>query len=67
MKDYILELIIILTLIVIPVGLYFIKQERCEQKSISFEEHKYGFFSGCMVKHNGLWLPLENIRGFGDE
>ena len=36
----------------------------CEQKSISFDEHRFGIFAGCMVKHEGRWIPLENIRGF---
>jgi len=60
-------LAIILVIVGGLIGFYLINQERCDQKSISFKEHKYGYFSGCMVKHNDLWLPLENIRGFGDE
>ena len=36
----------------------------CEAKSVSFEDHNYMVISGCMVKHKGKWLPLENIRGF---
>lgn len=39
----------------------------CEERSVSFERHKWGIFSGCMVKHNGKWLPLDNIRGFDDK
>lgn len=38
----------------------------CDQRAVSFEDHKWGFLSGCMVKHNGKWLPLDNIRGFDD-
>jgi hypothetical protein len=44
-------------------GNYFITIA-CEEKAVSFEEHDYGFIKGCMVKHKGQWLPLENIRGF---
>lgn len=57
----------ILLSVLIGMAVYFAKQEQCDQKSISFQEHKYGLFSGCMVKHNDMWLPLENIRGFGDD
>ncbi len=49
------------------VGVYFIKQEACNQRTVSFEDHRYGLFQGCMVKHNGKWLPLDNIRGFDDK
>ena len=40
------------------------KAQQCESKSISFPEHEFSITGGCMVKHNGRWLPLENIRGF---
>lgn len=36
----------------------------CKNKSISFEAWDYGITSGCMVKHDNKWLPLDNIRGF---
>lgn len=36
----------------------------CIEKSISFEDSQWGLISGCMVKHQGRWLPLDNIRGF---
>lgn len=39
----------------------------CEQQTESFEYSRYGFFSGCMVKHEGQWIPLANIRWEGKE
>lgn len=36
----------------------------CKAKSVSFDNHNYGPIQGCLVLHNGRWLPLENIRGF---
>jgi hypothetical protein len=57
----------VVVLILLLAGLYLIKVESCEQRSISFEKHNYGGFSGCMVFHNEKWLPLENIRGFDDK
>lgn len=39
----------------------------CQQRTVSFEDSDYGIIMGCMVKHNGRWLPLENIRGFDDK
>lgn len=38
----------------------------CHTKGESFEEVEYHLVGGCMVKHKGKWLPLENIRGFDD-
>lgn len=37
---------------------------KCTQKSVSFDDHQYKLFVGCMVKHKDRWLPLDNIRGF---
>ncbi len=54
-------------LFIIFIGLFFFMKESCSQKAISFEEHRFGIFQGCMVKHNNKWLPLENIRGFDDK
>ena len=49
------------------VAVHFASSESCSQRSISFKDHKYGVFSGCMVKHKERWIPLENIRGFDDK
>jgi len=65
--EYTATLFIIAFILLIAVCVYFFKQEACNQKSISFEDHRFGIFSGCIVKHQGKWIPLENIRGFGDE
>lgn len=44
--------------------LHFGNKLACEQQSVSFVNSSYGFYSGCMVEHDGQWLPLDNIRGF---
>ena len=36
----------------------------CGPKSIGFEDHKWGVFTGCMVVHKNMWIPLDNVRGF---
>lgn len=60
-----LELVLSISFIVIFVaGMIMYSQLSCEAKAISFEEHKFKIIGGCMVKHKGKWLPLENIRGF---
>ena len=64
-KETIMAIITIILLIVLPLtGGYFIKKTACNQKSVSFDNHSYGLFQGCMVEHKGRWIPLENIRGF---
>jgi len=57
----------ILMLAVIGPCIYWYNNESCSQKAVGFEQHDYGFFKGCMVKHKGKWLPIENIRGFDDK
>ena len=52
---------------VILAAAYAAETEKCTQQSVSFSNHKFGFFSGCMVEHNGRWLPLDSIRSFADE
>lgn len=49
---------------VVLMGLAYLGESKaCDTKAQSFEDHEYHFFGGCMVKHNGKWLPLDNIRG----
>lgn len=60
----ILAFVAIMAIALIPI--YFIENSACRSKSVSFEGHDYGLIQGCMVKHKGRWLPLENIRGFDD-
>ena len=43
------------------------KATSCHTKGESFEAVKYHLVGGCMVKHKGKWLPIENIRGFDDK
>lgn len=60
-QDWIIPLVSIIGLVC---AVYFIGAIGCNLKSESFENHKFNLFSGCMVKHKGKWLPLDNIRGF---
>ena len=64
-------IIVIIGVTLFYVGLFFaskvIERHACFNKTESFEERKYYFFGGCMVKHKGKWLPLDNIRGFDDK
>ena len=39
---------------------------QCSQRAVSFDDSEFKVFAGCMVKRDGKWIPLENIRGFGD-
>lgn len=59
-------IVLIMLCVVVLAGTYLFLKERCNQQSISFSDHKFGLFSGCMVKHNYKWIPLTNIRGFND-
>ncbi len=36
-----------------------IEAKRCEDRFASFE-HKYGIFSGCLIKVNDQWVPDES-------
>jgi hypothetical protein len=54
--------VFITALLLIPA--YYFDKAKCESQSISFEDSRFGIIQGCMVKHEGKWLPLENIRGF---
>lgn len=36
------------------------KAEACRNKTTSFEDSKYYRKGGCMIKHKGKWIPLEN-------
>jgi len=45
-------------------GIHYHEGMSCKEKSVSFESYRHSFSAGCMVKHKGKWLPLENIRGF---
>ncbi len=39
---------------------YWSDATTCNQRYASFE-HKYGFFSGCLIKVNGKWVPDESF------
>lgn len=57
----------LVVVVIILAGSYWWELERCKQRAISFNGYQFGIIAGCMVKHNGRWLPLDNIRGFDDQ
>lgn len=57
----------IIMMVLFSGGLYLYERVACGQRAVSFVDYKFGFFSGCMVQHNGRWLPIDNIRGFDDK
>ena len=63
MKEFIGVGILLVLFVVIA---YPIESMSCSTKGKSFEDVEYHLIGGCMVKHKGKWLPLENIRGFDD-
>ena len=58
----------LIALIMAPIAVagYYTERYSCEVRSRSFEGHEFSLAGGCMVKHRDRWIPLENIRGFGD-
>ena len=44
----------------------FLDSVACAAKSVSFDGHDYGPVQGCMVSHNGKWLPLSAIRAIDE-
>jgi hypothetical protein len=60
-----LILLVMLLAILSPfIGMFVIDAQACHIKGQSFDDSEYHFIGGCMVEHEGKWLPLENIRGF---
>lgn len=67
MKEFALALFLVIAFSsAVITACYWVESKGCDQKTVSFEYHKFGFFSGCMVVHQGRWFPLDNIRGFDD-
>jgi len=57
-----LAFIVVLT---ITVGAWW-SSSTCDTRAQSFD-HEWHLVGGCMVEYKGKWIPLENIRGYGDE
>lgn len=63
--DELLSLVVALFFLAFVIAAFTqVEAHTCTVKSVSFEQHRYDIFAGCMVQHEGRWLPLENIRGF---
>lgn len=66
-SDDVIVWLIMTAIVSVIFGLLFavalwLEAESCEVKSESFDDHKYSFIGGCMVKKGDKWLPLENVR-----
>lgn len=57
----------VVLLVFILLGAYAFANISCQKKTAAFESRDFSIFTGCMVKYNGKWLPLDNIRGFDDK
>lgn len=64
-KDVILSIIIGVIIMGVFMGVLFGLDNwgniiTCNQRFVSFE-HKYGFWSGCLIKVNNKWVPDESF------
>ena len=64
MREFILWFVTIIVIMVVSLGF---KTYKCHTRAASFNEVEYRVVTGCMVKSQGRWLPLENIKGFVGE
>jgi hypothetical protein len=59
-----------MTLLILILGLgllgYLVEEAQCEAKTISFQS-EFSILGGCMINYKGIWINLDNLRGFGDE
>lgn len=67
MREFFYATLLVLGIVCGAVGLvvgisFSVGPPQCAARSISFEDHKWGFWSRCMVKHEGEWVPLANFR-----
>jgi hypothetical protein len=43
-------------------GIGLVAKISCERKTVAFEEHRFSLAGGCMVKYDGKFYPIKNIR-----
>lgn len=49
------------------VGVYHLDKESCHRKAAAMgREWRFGILEGCLVQHNGRFVPIDTIR-FTDE
>jgi hypothetical protein len=56
---------LITTIIAAPIlslGIYA-EARSCANRSVSFDEYKWEFFGGCMVKYKDTWISYDNAVG----
>jgi hypothetical protein len=41
----------------------FAESRSCANRSVSFDEYKWKFFGGCMVKYKDMWINYDNAVG----
>ena len=56
---------VVLVILIFAGGHLAWNYSKCETQAQSFV-HEYEIPGGCMVEHKGKWVPLENLRGYGE-
>ena len=59
-----ITLCFVLVILAVSFGVVRLAEATCYEQSKSFDGVEFSLVGGCMVKHKGMWLPLDNIRGF---
>lgn len=63
-----LGMIFLMSLLIVGMGFSIVaplSYYSCKQKTADIGmESNWGLFSGCRVKHEGVWIPLDNYRAF---
>lgn len=65
MNDHILALLLLTALLVVmAVGANILNHASCvSMASVMQKEYNYGIMSGCMIKTEKGFIPIQNIRG----
>lgn len=61
-EEYLVLLGIVAALVLIFGALIAVDAAACNRRYASYGETSYGVIQGCMVKHNGKWVPSDAIR-----
>ena len=68
MRDSILIVLCVIGLVALITtatlsGVYFLEKKECKEIGEALEiTTKYGFWTNCLIEHNGKWLELEKYR-----
>lgn len=63
-SDFIALVIIVLLIVAVCVGGFYMEKSRCHTRTLGIGEYKYVFNGGCLVQPKGTegYIPLENYR-----